>query len=292
MASIELRSRSAGTHQSGSDSGRAAAADSRSGAARRDRQCPDKEYELLGIAAHDLRSPLTVISGYTELLLNDGLTTAMRPEERRQTLRTIHQVSEFMLRLLDDMLDLAVIESGRILLHPAPVEIAALLGEALALHATAAANKSIILLLGPDSAPVTVIADPLKLRQAVDNLIGNAIKYAPAHTAISVGTVVQHPVVRIVVRDQGPGITPAELERIFQPFVPGASRPTGGEKCTGLGLAIARKMVAAHGGRVWAESAPGKGSTFTIELPTGGWAQTGEASPLPCPTAAYATTER
>lgn len=280
LASTELRSRDATAHRAGGDAGWAAATDSQCGAVFPDGQCAGKNYELLGIAAHDLRSPLTVISGYAELMLNDGETIDLRPEERRQALHAIQRVSEFMLHLLNDMLDLSVIESGRIKLHLAPVELAALLRDSLALHALAAKNKAIILLLDPDSDPVTVIADNLKLRQAVDNLVSNAIKYSPSHTAISVGAAVKHQAVWIVVQDQGPGIPPAEIDRIFQPFVPGANRPTGGEKCTGLGLAITRKMVAAHGGRVWAESAPGKGSTFTIELPTGGRAEKSEASSM------------
>ena len=278
--------------RSGGEAGRAAATGSQGGPAHPGGQHPGKDYELLGIAAHDLRSPLMVISGYAELMLSDGVTIDLRPEERQQALHAIQQVSEFMLHLLNDMLDLSVVESGRIKLHLAPVELPALLRDSLALHALAAKNKAIVLLLDPGSDPVTVIADNLKLRQAVDNLVSNAIKYSPSHTAISVGAAVWPRAVRIVVQDQGPGIPPAEIDRIFQPFVPGANRPTGGEKCTGLGLAITRKMVAAHGGRVWAESVPGKGSTFTIELPTGGRAANSEPAPAPGRTAEAGNAER
>lgn len=229
-------------------------------------------HELPGSAAPDLRSPLMVIAGYADLLFKDEATLNLLPETRQQALHAIHRVSDFMLRLLNDMLDLSVIESGRVELHPAPVELAALLHDSLAMHARAAATKNIALLFDPDSAPVTIIADSLKLRQAVDNLLSNAIKFSPPDTAISIGSSTQPGKTWIVVRDQGPGSPPADIDRLFQPFAPGGNSPTGGETSTGLGLVITRRIAAAHGGRVWAESAPGKSSTFTIELPVNGLA--------------------
>ncbi|MDW8403330.1 GAF domain-containing sensor histidine kinase [Chloroflexus sp.] len=219
---------------------------------------------LLGMVAHDLRNPVAIIQMMAAILRNQQLQRP--PEERQRMLDDIYRQTEHMLAMLNDLLDLSQIESGTVTISPEPVAIKPLLEETINRHQLLANPKQTHIEL---AAPVegTVYADPLRLRQVLDNLISNAVKFSPPGSTITVRATRDGDWWKFAVTDQGPGISPDERSQLFEAFSRLSARPTGGEKSTGLGLAIARKVVMAHGGVIDVSSTPGQGATFWFTLP-------------------------
>ncbi|MEQ9364230.1 MAG: HAMP domain-containing sensor histidine kinase, partial [Leptospirales bacterium] len=174
------------------------------------------------------------------------------------------------------LLTLSQTESGSIVLDPTSFDLAELLKE-LTEASRVVAEKKNIALFGDYARPAPIYADRDRLAQVFNNLIGNAIKYSPAETEVRITLAASGPGDRAVVTivDQGLGIPPEDLQNIFRPFHRTANRPTGGEKSTGLGLSIVRRLIEAHEGSIGVESTVGGGSRFTVELPPGA----GPASP-------------
>ena len=224
----------------------------------------EEKNSLLGVAAHDLRNPLGAIFASSEYLLDElkHLT-----DDQLEMLRAIKSSSEFMLQLIEDILHLAKLEAGKLELRIASTDLAELAARHVAVTRPLAAHKNIRINshIEPDLPPIE--ADAHKIEQVLENLIANAIKFSPPDTTVGVTLRRDGDSLRIEVSDQGPGIPEAEWGKLFQPFSRTSVRPTGGEKSSGLGLSIARKMVEAHGGRIWFESEVGKGSTFFVSLP-------------------------
>jgi hypothetical protein len=190
----------------------------------------------------------------------------MAPEIRRSFLSDIISQSAHMLALLNDLLDLSQIESGTFQLHPVPVVVADFLRETVERHARLAEPKKTRVEL--ESAPQgKILADRFRLRQVMDNLISNAIKYTPAGSLVLVRANRTNGFWRIEVQDEGPGLTEDDQERLFQAFARLSASPTGNEKGTGLGLAIARRLIEAHGGSIGVRSIPGQGATFHLTIP-------------------------
>ncbi len=219
---------------------------------------------LLGMVAHDLRNPVAIIQMMTAILRNQQLQRP--PEERQRMLDDIYRQTEHMLAMLNDLLDLSQIENGTVTISPEPVAIKPLLEETINRHRLLANPKQTRIELAR-SIDGTVYADPLRLRQVLDNLISNAVKFSPPGSTITVSAERDGDWWKFAVSDQGPGISPDERSRLFEAFSRLSARPTGGEKSTGLGLAIARKVVMAHGGVIDVSSTPGKGATFWFTLP-------------------------
>lgn len=219
--------------------------------------------KFLGMAAHDLRNPLTSISGLSEILMGDAFGPLTG--DQKEYLAVINTASNDMLALVNDLLDISVIESGRIELRPGPVSLAGLLEERIKVAAVVAAAKNITIeaALSP-AAPVA--CDRNRIAQVVDNLIGNAIKFSPAGSKVHVSLTQDGPGVRVSIRDEGPGIPDPEQARLFGEFQRLSVQPTGNEKSTGLGLAIVKKIISAHGGGMEVESKVGSGSTFSFTL--------------------------
>ena len=228
------------------------------------RRLNDQQNAFLGIAAHDLRSPIGLIQMTAQLLLDPE--AQLSREQQTKFTQDILRHTDHMLRLLNDVLDVTQIESGNLSLEETSVDLAALLIEAVKWHTLVATPKGTRVQLQPVIAG-RVLADPLRVRQVVDNLISNAVKYSPPGSLVRVGMQRLDRGWQIAVKDQGPGLTPADRQRLFQDFARLSARPTGGEKSTGLGLAIVRRIVQAHGGQVGAESTPGQGATFWFTLP-------------------------
>jgi len=220
---------------------------------------------FLGMAAHDLRNPLSVIVGLSSLLLEqvDGVLNA----DQVDSLQHIEKSSGFMRRLIDDLLDISAIESGHLELELVDLDLEQLVSDHVAVCRGRASAKSIDLRFDGPETVVAVHADGGRLVQVLDNLVSNAIKYSePGSVArVILETAGGDAVVSVI--DQGPGIAASEQERLFQPFERASSRTTGGERSTGLGLAIAKRIVTAHGGRIGLSSALGEGSTFRFSLP-------------------------
>lgn len=221
--------------------------------------------ELLGMAAHDLRSPLGVIQNYSDFLEADA--GPQLSDEHRAFISTIKRTSRFMLGLVDDLLDVATIEAGRLTLDRRPSDLGRLLADNVTLNRTLAARKNISIELAPTGALPMVTLDARRIEQVLNNLIGNAMKFAPPGSRVTVSAAATAEAVTIRVTDQGPGIPAADLPNLFKPFAKATARGTAGEKSTGLGLAIVGKVVAAHGGRIWVESEVGKGASFVVSLP-------------------------
>ncbi len=227
----------------------------------------DQKNAFLGIAAHDLRSPISFIQMTAELLIDPE--AQLVPEQQTKFAQDILRNTRHMLTLLNDLLDVTQIESGNLILEEQAIDLTAVLEEAVTWHALVAARKDTHILLKPIQ-PATVYADPLRLRQVIDNLISNAVKYSPPGSTVQVSVQRFDRGWRIAVKDEGPGLTPADRQRLFQDFARLSARPTGGEKSVGLGLAIVRRIVDAHGGQVGADSQPGQGATFWFTLPDKG----------------------
>lgn len=225
----------------------------------------EQKNQLLGMAAHDLRNPLGVIMSYAKFL--DRIAGVRLDDQERRFLAQIAKSSQFMLRLLEDLLDVSQIESGKLQLNLAPLDLAAAVAGNIELNRMLAGAKNIAIELPPQAAPLWVEADATKIEQVLNNLISNAVKYSPPGTTVGVTLEADAGEVTVRVRDQGQGIPAAELSRLFQPFSKTSVKSTGGEKSTGLGLAITRRIVEGHGGRIGVESRVGEGSRFSFSLP-------------------------
>jgi signal transduction histidine kinase len=222
----------------------------------------EQKNKFLGMAAHDLRNPIGGILGYSEMLLEDELA-----DEQRTVVSKIESSSKFMLRLLNDLLDISQIESGKLELNLERCDVAGLVRQNVELNRIIAAKKQIgIELAAADGLPV-ITADPAKFEQVLSNLVSNAIKYSFPNTRVRVAVSHHEDGVRVAVTDQGQGIPAEELPKVFQEFQKTSVQSTAGEKSTGLGLAIVKRIVEGHGGAIGVESTVGEGSTFWFTLP-------------------------
>ncbi len=223
-----------------------------------------EKNRFLGMAAHDLRNPLHRILIYSDFL---RASTSLSPSEK-EFVEVIYTSSEFMSRLVDDLLDVAKIESGQLHLDRTAADIGALVARNVALNRTLAAQKGVEIELQAEPLP-TALVDTAKIEQVLNNLIGNAIKFSPPGGRIEVRLTATGDDFLIVVRDQGPGIAPEDMPMLFQPFRHGRYG-SAGEKGSGLGLVIVKRIVEGHNGRIWVESTPGQGTTFYVAIPLEG----------------------
>lgn len=221
--------------------------------------------QLLGTAAHDLRNPLGAIKMYSQMML--GGLTGEPNEQQQKILEKIKKTSDFMLRVVEDTLDLSKIESGKVELRREPTNLFELLSSIVETNAMLAKEKSIQIHLQAEEQLPDIMLDSQKVEQVFNNLLSNAVKYSQSNTNVMVILTHQDDTVRIAVIDQGQGIPENELEKLFQPFAKISVKSTAGEKSTGLGLAIVKRLIEAHGGTIEVSSSPGKGSTFLVSLP-------------------------
>jgi signal transduction histidine kinase len=226
------------------------------------RSLNEQKNKFLGMAAHDLRNPIGGILGYSEMLLEDELA-----DEQRTVVSKIESSSKFMLRLLNDLLDISQIESGKLELNLERCDVASLVRQNVELNRIIAAKKQIGIELDVDAGLPVITADPAKFEQVLSNLVSNAIKYSFPGTQARVSLAKHEDGVKISVRDQGQGIPAEELSKVFQEFEKTSVKSTAGEKSTGLGLAIVKRIVEGHGGAIGVESTVGEGSTFWFTLP-------------------------
>jgi signal transduction histidine kinase len=220
---------------------------------------------FLGIAAHDLRNPLSIIRGYTRLLLGGQLGEVS--ERHGEVIQAMDRSCESMLNLIEEFLDITAIESGKIEIDLQRWDICELIRACLGNNRLLADAKSISLERDLPDTELRAAVDPQRLQQILSNLVSNALKFSYPKTTVTVGTRAEGDEVHIFVADQGQGIAEEELPKVFTEFGKTSTRPTGGERSTGLGLAIVKRLVEAHGGRIWVESERGVGSTFTVALP-------------------------
>ncbi|HSD09926.1 MAG TPA: HAMP domain-containing sensor histidine kinase, partial [Candidatus Binatia bacterium] len=214
---------------------------------------------------HELRTPLTSIMGAADNLL-DGIAGPL-DERPRAYLSRIKENSDRLLRLINELLDLARIEAGKEEIRATRFRLDTLIQEMLDTLKPLAAERGVA--LSATSAPQLVIrADRDKISRVLLNLMQNGIKFTPSGGRVQVAASDEGTCVKLAVSDSGNGIPPGELERIFDKFHQ-VQRPRGrGEPGSGLGLPISRQLIEMHGGRLTVESSQGKGSTFTVVLPT------------------------
>ena len=231
------------------------------------REVNDRKDGLLAMVAHDLRNPLGTVSVFSQILQQRlGSTLG---EQDQLLLRRIDAQAQRMLHLVDDLLDAAAIERGAFELDLEEIDLRTLLEDILASQSAAAARKDIRIELVDPGGPVTATIDRYRMAQVFDNLLSNATKYTPPGTGATttVSCTRDATAVRVRVLDQGIGIDAALLPRLFEPFARSGATGTDGEPSTGLGLAITRSIVSAHGGTIEVSSEPGRGSSFEVSLP-------------------------
>jgi signal transduction histidine kinase len=219
--------------------------------------------DFLATMSHELRTPLNAIIGFSEVLQEQ-----MFGELNERQLAYVNDVLEagrHLLSLINDVLDLAKIEAGRMDLELSQVAIPDVLRSAVSMHAERASRGGIELSLTTDPEKITIAADERRVRQIVFNLLSNAVKFTPSQGRVDVSARLDDGQVAIAIADTGPGIRTEDLDTIFEEF----EQTTDGKQIegTGLGLPLSRKLVELHGGRLWVESEVGRGSTFRFTLP-------------------------
>ena len=219
--------------------------------------------DFLATMSHELRTPLNAIIGFSEVLHEQKFGELN--ERQLAYVNDVLGAGKPLLSLINDVLDLAKIEAGRMDLELSEVAIPSLLRSALSMHSEGADRGGIELALDTESAEITITADERRVRQIVFNLLSNAIKFTPQNGRVDVSARLDDGQVEIAVADTGPGIAPEYLEMIFAEFEQATDGRQG--EGTGLGLPLSRKLVELHGGRLWVESEPGHGSTFSFTLP-------------------------
>ncbi len=234
---------------------------------RRLEELNEEKTGLMRMAAHDLRNPLN------GLMLNIEILSERAEEQNREPLDRMMILAHQMIHMIRNLLDVQALEDGRRRLNIEEIEVTGEVEDVVEAMQTVAERKRIMISTQFARKAPRALADRAALRQVLNNLIGNAVKYSPYDREVMVevepalgGKLVMR------VRDQGPGITPDEMPRLFQKYVCLSARPTGGEQSTGLGLAIVKQLVTAMNGTVWCESKPGEGAVFIVSLPAVGMA--------------------
>lgn len=229
------------------------------------RELNREKNEFLGITAHDLKSPLAAIRGMAEMI--ESQDCPLPPEELSEYAREIRLSSTRMLGLVSDLLDVNRIEEGTLQTLREVCDVGEVLRARVRDYLRTAREKEISLQV-PDSFPsLRIIGDRTLLPQVFDNLISNAIKYSPIGSNIYVNAWQESTFARVRVQDEGPGIPKAEQRRLFRKFSRLSTKPTGGESSTGLGLAIAKRIVDDLDGDIWCESEVGQGAAFHVRFP-------------------------
>lgn len=233
----------------------------------RERRLEEMRREFVANVSHELRTPLTYLQGYTEAIL-DGL--AADPDEEKKYLKIILDETLRLRRLVSDLLDLSRIEAGQLALEKGEVNLAELCSEVAEKVWPLAEEKEIRLELDVPAQLPPAWGNADRLQQVLINLLDNALRHTGAGGKVAVTAKVQGEELAVSVHDTGPGIPPEELPYIFERFYKVEKARTRTTAGTGIGLAIVKGLVEAHGGRVWVESTPGKGSVFTFTVPAAG----------------------
>lgn len=220
----------------------------------------------MSLIVHDLRSPISTIQSANQLLVDD-------PEQAAAYMAAdfpnmVQGNCEKMLTIIDELLEVSRMKVGAIQIKLEPVRLNVLMKTAFQSFAPMAKKKGIKLTSSIPEIIPAVSADPLKISQILDNLISNALKFSPKGATVHLSLEVVAGSVLMKITDSGQGIPPQEMGKLFKEFSKLSPRPTGGERSTGLGLAITKKLVEAHGGKIEVDSTEGKGTTFAVVLPS------------------------
>jgi two-component system sensor histidine kinase BaeS len=227
--------------------------------AERRHQVEELRRVMVGDIAHEMRSPVTNIRGWLEAA-EDGVVPL-----DRELMSSLLEEALLLQHVIDDLQDLSAADAGELRLHPQPIDLADLLPAVADAFAASADRAGVTLAV--HASPALVTADPIRLRQAIGNLVTNAVRHTPAGGSVTLSSRTEGEAQAIDVADTGPGLSAAERALVFERFwraEKSRSRQTGG---SGLGLSIVRKLIEAHGGTASVTSEPGEGATFTLRLP-------------------------
>ena len=220
---------------------------------------------FLTMAAHDLRTPLSAIHGYSDMLL-DGVVP-LNSDKSLGYINVIHQQSARLNQLIDDIVDLDMIEQGKLILNPSPCNINELISETITAFKFHLERRSITVQDERSPNPITVLADSEKMLRVFYNLIGNAIKYIPKSGQITLTTQELADKIIIQIKDNGPGMSEEQQNRLFTLYYRTKEAEASTVRGSGLGLFIVKTIVEAHQGQISVDSQLNQGSTFTIQLP-------------------------
>ncbi len=223
-----------------------------------------EKSKFLGIASHDLKNPLISINGLASFLASGkfGALSATQAEMAS----SIYEASEAMLALVNDLFDVALIETGQLSVEIDEVDLYSVVKTSVNLYRVTAGKKDIEIEFIERDIPAKVRCDKRQVRRVMDNLLSNAIKFSEPNTKISVILESDKNWVFFRVADEGPGIPENEFDMLFGSFSKTSVKPTGGETSTGLGLNICKTVMQAHGGDIYAENLPEKGAQFSVQL--------------------------
>jgi signal transduction histidine kinase len=222
--------------------------------------------EFLANMSHELRTPLNAIIGFSQVL-REGISGEINAKQE-EYLEDILTSGNHLLALINDVLDLSKVEAGQVDLQIAPFSLRDALERGVSMVREQATKDGVQVTLHANGGPDIVTGDERRIRQVIFNLLSNAVKFAPAGGLVDVSATQANGEVKVSVADTGPGIAAEDLDRIFEEFQQteaGARQQEG----TGLGLALSKRFVEMHGGRIWCNSEVGEGSTFVFTLPAG-----------------------
>ncbi len=234
--------------------------------------------EFVSIVSHELRTPLTSIRGSVQLVLDDP--GSVPNAEHQQLLQIALNNCERLVRIINDILDISKMESGHLTLNPKPCQVADMVRQSIQVVEGSARAAQVTIEARLPAVLPPVLVDPDRIVQALVNLLANAVKFAPPNSIVTVTAIASEQTVMVGVADQGEGIAPENLARLFQKFQQidsSSSRRKGG---TGLGLAITKTLVELHGGRIFVDSEPGKGTRFSFTLPAAPAASAATLAPV------------
>jgi two-component system, OmpR family, sensor histidine kinase KdpD len=229
-------------------------------------QANDLKMKFLAMISHKLRTPLTSIKGFATTLLADDVQ--WHPASQHDFLRTIDEETDKLGDLIEQLLDLSRLEAGTLRITPKPQTLERVIATALAHMQTITVDHQLTLNVPPGLPHIR--ADAERIGQVLTNLVGNAARYSPAQTTITVAAQHVQGMLQIDVTDQGPGIPPQARARIFEPFEQLERPPATHTGGAGLGLAICKGLVEAHGGRIWVQDRLEPGTTISFTLPVAG----------------------
>ncbi|TAH75421.1 MAG: HAMP domain-containing histidine kinase, partial [Methanosarcina mazei] len=215
--------------------------------------------------SHELRTPLNAVIGFSDLLLSE--TVGPLNEKQKRYTENISKSGNHLLDVINDVLDISKLELGNIELYYETVDVAGIIEEVQRVLSPLSADKNIIIESYIEKDLKTVIADRVKLKQILYNILNNAIKFSSENGKVNIYAEPREDMIEISVEDEGIGIQESDYEKVFQPFVQideSISRKHGG---VGLGLALVKRFVELHGGKVWVKASPGGGSIFTFRIP-------------------------
>jgi signal transduction histidine kinase len=220
--------------------------------------------EFLANMSHELRTPLHGILSFADFGMEEVATATS--DTLHSYFQQIDQSGKVLLSLLDNVLDLAKLEAGKMTFVFQPVDLSKLIANVVDEFRTLACERHLTLQSHLSTAPMEACLDSTKIMQVIRNLVSNAVKFSPERGTVTLSMCQEESSIVVCVRDEGVGIPEAELETIFDKFVQSSTTKTGAGG-TGLGLSICREIIMAHAGRIWAEQGPGGGAVFSFALP-------------------------